>query len=56
MLVFLGNLFLERTVEACYLVFILGGDFMIENPLLSLLWETELLRQLVRQTGIRFGL
>ena len=50
MLVFLGNLFLERTVEACYLVFILGGDFMIENPLLSLLWETELLRQLVRQT------
>ena len=56
MLVFLGNLFLERTVEACYLVFSLGGDFMIENPLLSLLWETELLRQLVRQTGIRFGL
>ena len=37
-------------MEACYLVFILGGDFMIENPLLSLLWETELLRQLVRQT------
>ena len=47
LLVFLGNLFLERTVEACHIVFMLGGDFMIENPLLSLLWETELIRQLI---------
>ena len=46
-LVFLGNLFLERTVEACYTVFMLGGDFMIENPLLRLLWETDLINQLI---------
>ena len=46
MLVFLGNIFLERTVEACVLVFALGGDFTIESPLLSLLWDTVLITQL----------
>ena len=46
LLVFLGNLFLVRTVEACALVFDLGGDFSIENPLLSLMWQTELIAQL----------
>lgn len=50
MLVFLGNLFLERTVEACLLVFAFGGDFMIENPLLSLLWATPQLLEPVRRT------
>ena len=49
-LVFLGNLFLERSVEACFLVFSLGGDFLIENPLLSLLWLTPQLALLVRRT------
>ena len=47
-LVFLGNVFLDRTVEACSLVFAFGGDFLIENPLLSLLWQTPQLLQLVR--------
>ena len=49
-LVFLGNLFLERAVEACFLVFSLGGDFLIENPLLSLRWLTPQLTLLVRRT------
>ena len=46
-LVFLGNLFLERSAEACFLVFALGGDFTIENPLLSLIWETAQMQQLL---------
>ena len=46
LLVFLGNLFLERSVEACFLVFALGGDFTIENPLLSLFWEADHMKQL----------
>ena len=41
-------MFLDRTVEACSLVFAFGGDFLIENPLLSLLWQTPQLLQLVR--------
>ena len=49
-LVFLGNVFLGRTVEACCKVFDLGGDFSIENPLLSLLWKTALIDQLVHDT------
>ena len=47
---FWAILFLERTVEACLLVFAFGGDFMIENPLLSLLWATPQLLELVRRT------
>ena len=49
-LVFLGNLFLFRTTEACVLVFNLGGDFSIENPLLSLIWETGTLEKLINET------
>ena len=49
-LVFLGNLFLFRTTEACVLVFNLGGDFSIENPLLSLIWETSVLQRLISET------
>ncbi|CAL1156872.1 unnamed protein product [Cladocopium goreaui] len=41
--------FLERAVQACFLVFSLGGDFLIENPLLSLLWLTPQLTLLVRR-------
>lgn len=37
-LVFLGNLFLYRSVEACQAVFDRGGNFSIENPEHSLLW------------------
>ena len=46
-LVFLGNLFLERSAEACFLVFALGGDFTVENPLLSLIWDTAQMQQLL---------
>ena len=49
-LVFLGNLFLLRSAEACFIVFALGGNFSIENPLLSLLWQTQVLQQLVLDT------
>ena len=49
-LVLLGNLFLSRTVEACLLVFMFGGDFTIENPLLSLIWVTSIMQQLVHDT------
>lgn len=37
-LVFLGNLFLLRSAEACAAVFAQGGNFSIENPEASLLW------------------
>jgi len=49
-LVLLGNIFLSRTVEACLIVFQLGGDFSIENPLLSLIWVTATMEQLVADT------
>ena len=49
-LVFMGNLFLIRTCEACTLVFNLGGNFTIENPLLSLMWATTMMDQLVHDT------
>ena len=39
-LVLLGNFFLYRSVEVCTIVHTQGGDFSIENPLLSLLWVT----------------
>ena len=38
-LVFLGNLFLLRTIEAAKVIFAMGGNFSIENPLYSLLWQ-----------------
>ena len=37
---FLGNLFVERTAEACCALAQLGKDFSIENPLFSLIWNT----------------
>ena len=46
-IVFLGNLFNERTCEACVAIVTLGGDFSIENPLGSLLWETPSMKQLL---------
>ena len=49
-MVLLGNLFLSRTVEACFLVFAHGGDFSIENPLLSLMFVTPALEQLALST------
>ncbi len=47
-LTFLGNLFLFRTCEACSAIYLLGGDFSIENPLLSLLWVTPPLLDLIK--------
>ena len=38
---FLGNLFRDRTFEACLALVLTGGNFSIENPLLSLIWETD---------------
>ena len=46
-IVFMGNLFKERTCEACIAIIDLGGDFSIENPLHSLLWMTPSVRSLV---------
>ena len=46
-LVQLGNLFLGHTCEACVIVFDHGGDFSIENPLLSLMWVTYLMDNLI---------
>ena len=51
-LVFLGNLFLYRTVEASALVYRLGGNFSIENPLHSLLWQVPCYQTLVRLTHL----
>ncbi len=39
-LVFLGNLFLLRSLEASAVIVEMGGNISIENPLRSLLWET----------------
>ena len=49
-LVFLGNLFLIRSVEACKLVCEHGGNFSIENPLLSLTWHTTVIADLIATT------
>ena len=49
-LVFLGNLFLFKTIEACVIVFDLGGNFSIENPLLSLMWQTPQISKLTAHT------
>ena len=38
--VFQGNLFRDRTIEACLILSLLGFDFSIENPLGSLIWAT----------------
>ena len=44
---FLGNLFRDRTCEACFVLILLGADFSIENPLSSLIWETPLMISLL---------
>ena len=44
---FLGNLFRDRTCEACFVLVLLGADFSIENPLSSLIWETPLMISLL---------
>ena len=47
-LVFLGNLFLERSAEACFLVFCSWGRFSpLKIPLLSLIWDTAQMQQLL---------
>ena len=45
----LGNWFTDRTVEAAVAVVRAGGDFSIENPLWSLLWQTQLIKKLVQE-------
>ena len=45
---FLGNLFVDRTAEACVALALLGMDFSIENPLFSLIWETPALVRVAR--------
>ena len=45
---FLGNLFKERTFEACLALVLTGGNFSIENPLLSLIWETDQFKFLLK--------
>ena len=47
-LVFLGNLFLIRSAEACAAVFAHGGNFSIENPEASLLWCAQPTQTLLR--------
>ena len=44
-----GNLFVERTVEACSLVVQMGGNFSIENPEFSLIWCTAQMQRLQQQ-------
>ena len=51
---FMGNLFLDRTLEAAEAIVMLGGDFSLENPLQSLLWETQRSRSLQRQARAHF--
>ena len=48
-LVTLGNLFLARSVEVAFAVFGSGGNFSIENPLFSLLWQTPAMVQLSQE-------
>ena len=45
---FLGNLFKDRTCEACAALILLGKHFSIENPLGSLIWDTPALADLLR--------
>ena len=52
--VFLGNLFRDRSCEACFALALLGFHFSIENPLGSLIWETSKIRDLVKWTRSLF--
>ena len=49
-LLFLGNLFLIRTAEACEMIVRMGGNFSVENPLHSLLWIVPAFLALARET------
>ena len=49
-MVFLGNLFLQRSCMACLAVYLHGGDFSIENPEFSLMWSTPDIIELKRLT------
>ena len=51
---FLGNLFKDRTFEACLALVLTGGNFSIENPLLSLIWETDQFKFLFRHSRAFF--
>ena len=48
-LVWLGNLFAARSKEVCLGVSLMGGDFSIENPLFSLLWDVPFIMDLKQQ-------
>ena len=52
--VFLGNLFLDRTCEACTALALLGFHFSIENPLGSLIWATPKMLELSRHSRSLF--
>ena len=45
----LGNWFTDRTAEAAAAVVRAGGDFSIENPLWSLLWQTRLIKKIMQE-------
>ena len=47
---FMGNLFRDRTCEACFVLAAMGCEFSIENPLLSLIWDTPLMNSLLSST------
>ena len=46
---FLGNLFVDRTAEACCALCLMGMDFSVENPLFSLIWSTPALVRVAEQ-------
>ena len=48
-LVWLGNLFVFRTVEVCLGVSLMGGEFSSENPLFSLIWSVPQILELKQQ-------
>ena len=45
--VFLGNLFRDRTCEACFALALMGFHFSVENPLGSLIWATPKVKELL---------
>ena len=52
--VFLGNLFRDRTCEACSALALMGFHFSIENPLGSLIWSTPKMISLKKWTRALF--
>ena len=43
-----NDLFLHRSCEVCSVVVLHGGNFSIENPEFSLIWQTPAMRQLTQ--------